>query len=167
MPSFCLHGFAPPNANRRRYDSGALGQTDDIDDDQGEDVGICVSCCCAEFFGDTLDELVYFGVALHVRTRFVAFPGRHKVCPIRRLAACADRRAAKWRRSPCGGGVPGWAAVLEVTQGVDGELSVANGHEVARGAREIHNVIGALETHFGAGARHYLIAIHFVDGHVC
>ena len=154
LPSFCLHGFAPPNANRRRYDSGALGQTDDVDDVQGEDVGISVSCCCVEFFGETL-ELVNRRVGLDIRSNSVPFPRQHEAGPVRRLATRSDGgafegRRASWHRCR----IASSAAILEVSQGVDGELGVANGDKIAGWAEYVGNVADASEAHLGTDLSH-------------
>ena len=55
---------------------------------------------------------------------------------------------------------------MEVTEGVDRELSVVDGDEGAGGAADLHNIVRTLETHFGAGARQELFPIHLVCGHI-
>ena len=47
-----------------------------------------------------------------------------------------------------------------MTQGVDGELGVADGHEVAGGALNVEDVANAFESHFGADVRHIVHRVH-------
>ena len=120
----------------------------------------------AELFREALDELIYFGGWLHVGAHLVSFPGRHEVCPVRRLAACADGWATERRWPSRGRDVACRAPVLEVAQGVNGELRVTDGNEVAGRAADVHDVVGALEPHLGAGVRQELLAVHVVGGHI-